>query len=199
MMGVPLAAMRGWLFGLVAFASPGGKMLSADPVSTRKYLRELESKTWRRTLLTPADKLFIVARLDSFPAPKRCGGFLAPKCCALLSPADKLFIVDRLGSFPAPKRCGSFLAPKCCGSLPTSRRREICRAGDRILPGLQTSSGTCTYPGAVAMFGLTWCQLFGSCFVPEAGCRPLTPDVPRQDAVQKVCGTHRLHLLARHL
>ena len=69
-MGVPLAAIRGWLFGLVAFASPGGKMLRADPVSTRKYLWELESKTWRSAL--PADKLFIVDRLARFPAPKRC-------------------------------------------------------------------------------------------------------------------------------
>ena len=72
MMGVPLAAMRGWLFGLVAFAIPGGKTLRADPVSTRKYLLEFASKTWRSALLTPADKLFTVDRIDSFPAPKRC-------------------------------------------------------------------------------------------------------------------------------
>ena len=45
LMGVPLAAMRDWLFGLVAFAKLGGRMLRAEPVSTRKYFRELESNT----------------------------------------------------------------------------------------------------------------------------------------------------------
>ena len=45
-------------------------MLRADPVSTRKYLRVLESKTWRSELLTPADKLFTVDRLGSFPSSK---------------------------------------------------------------------------------------------------------------------------------
>ena len=50
----------------------GGKMLRVDPVSTRKYLLEYESKTWRSALLTPADKLFTVHRLGSFPALKQC-------------------------------------------------------------------------------------------------------------------------------
>ena len=55
-MGVPFAAMSGWLFDVVAFTSPGGKMLSSEPVSTRKYFLELASKTWRRKLLAPNDK-----------------------------------------------------------------------------------------------------------------------------------------------
>ena len=55
-MGVPFAAMSGRLFELVALTSPGGKMLSAEPVSTRKYFLELLSKTWRRGLLVPDDK-----------------------------------------------------------------------------------------------------------------------------------------------
>ena len=55
-MGVPFAAMSGWLFELVALTSPGGKMLSSEPVSTRKYFLELESNTWRSELLAPDDK-----------------------------------------------------------------------------------------------------------------------------------------------
>jgi hypothetical protein len=48
--------MSGWLFDIVAFTSPGGKMLSSEPVSTRKYFLELLSNTWRRELLAPDDK-----------------------------------------------------------------------------------------------------------------------------------------------
>ena len=48
-------------------------MLSSDPVSTRKYLRVLESKTWRSALLTPADNLFTVDRLGRFPSSKWFG------------------------------------------------------------------------------------------------------------------------------
>ena len=48
-------------------------MLREEPVSTRKYLRELESNTWRSEMLAPADKLFTVDRLGRFPAPKRHG------------------------------------------------------------------------------------------------------------------------------
>ena len=55
-MGVPFAAMSGVLFDIVAFTSPGGKMLSSEPVSTRKYCLELLSNTWRRELLDPDDK-----------------------------------------------------------------------------------------------------------------------------------------------
>ena len=55
-MGVPFAAMSGRLFELVALTSPGGKMLSSEPVSTRKYFLELLSNTWRRELLVPDDK-----------------------------------------------------------------------------------------------------------------------------------------------
>ena len=70
LMGVPLAATRGWLHGFKAFAKQGGRMLRADPVSTRKYLRVAESNTWRSALLGPVDKLFTVDRWDHFPAPK---------------------------------------------------------------------------------------------------------------------------------
>ena len=48
-------------------------MLSSDPVSTRKYLRVLESKTWRSALLTPVDNLFTVDRLGRFPSSKWFG------------------------------------------------------------------------------------------------------------------------------
>ena len=87
-MGVPLAAMRGWLFGLVAFTKPEGKMLRAEPVSTRKYFFNFESKTWRSALLTPVDKLFTVDRGGPFPGPETgwricgsedCGCILVPE------------------------------------------------------------------------------------------------------------------------
>ena len=64
MMGVPLAAMRGLLFGPVAFASPRGKMLREEPVSMRKYFLEFESKTWRSALLAPVKELLMLVPGD---------------------------------------------------------------------------------------------------------------------------------------
>ena len=131
-MGVPLAAMRGWLFGLVAITKPEGKMLRAEPVSTRKYFFKFESKTWRSALLTPADKLFTVDRRCRFPDPKWGAVFAALKTG---------------GVFAAPKTGGVFLSPKRC---------ETCRAGDKISPDHQTLSGTYISQGEVAIVDLIW-------------------------------------------
>ena len=89
-MGVPFAAMSGWLLELVALTSPGGKMLSSEPVSTRKYFLELASKTWRSEMLVPVDKLFTVDRVCRFPAPKRWGVFLSPKRYEVCREGDRI-------------------------------------------------------------------------------------------------------------
>ena len=64
----PLAATRRWLPLWMESDRLGGTMLRADPVSTRKYLLELVSKTWRRDWFgDAAERLFTFDRFGSFP------------------------------------------------------------------------------------------------------------------------------------
>ena len=90
-----------------------------------------------------AGKLFTVHRLSSFPALKWCGSFLAPKR------GDDILV---------PKWGNGVLAPKWGDDVLAPKRSGTCRVGDMILPDCQTSNGTYTNPGVVAIVGLTWRQ-----------------------------------------